>query len=365
MDESQLSSPSLQLQVNRCSFFKGAGVTAAGMSLPAVLAACGAAANGGGSEGSFPSHPQWHFIFINHVTTNPFFTPTQYGIADACALLGCTYQWTGSTNSVVADMVNAFNTAISAKPNGIAIAIIDPNAFNSPVQQALAAGIPVIAYNADAPTSSNNQRMAYIGQDLFASGQAMGQKIVQLVGSGDVAGFIATPGSLNIQPRIDGAKAAIQASGANINFVEIATGASTPGELSAIEAYYLGHTSLKGMFAVDGGSTQGVAEVMDKYGLAAKGVHGGGFDLLPKTLQEIKAGNLDFAIDQQPYLQGFYPVVQFFMYNLSGGLMSPATTNTGLKFVTKTNVDPYLTSQSRFEGSSSAEKVLALPAGAA
>ncbi len=97
---------------------------------------------------------------------------------------------------------------------------------------------------------------------------------------------------------------------------------------------------------------------MEKYGLAAKGVHAGGYDLLPKTLQEIQSGNLDFTIDQQPYLQGFIPVIQLFLYKLSGGLMFPSDTNTGLLFVTKSNVSPYLNTQTRFEGSSSAQKVV-------
>ena len=48
--------------------------------------------------GPFPAHKRWKFVFVNHVTTNPFFVPTQYGIQDACALLGCDYQWTGSAN---------------------------------------------------------------------------------------------------------------------------------------------------------------------------------------------------------------------------------------------------------------------------
>ena len=50
----------------------------------------------------FPSHPRWKFVFVNHVTANPFFVPCQYGIQDACALLGCDYQWTGSETSDVA-----------------------------------------------------------------------------------------------------------------------------------------------------------------------------------------------------------------------------------------------------------------------
>ena len=122
----------------------------------------------------------------------------------------------------------------------------------------------------------------------------------------------------------------------------ITTGADVPGELSKIDAYYQGHKDVKGLFAVDAGSTQGIAQTMKKRKLQAKGVKGGGYDLLPITLDNIKSGDLDFTIDQQPYLQGFQPVIQLFLYKLSGGLMAPSNTNTGLLFITKDNVDPYL-----------------------
>ncbi len=254
-------------------------------------------------------------------------------------------------------MVNAMNAAIAAKASGIAVSIIDPTAFNDPVKAALSAGIPVLAYNADAPASSNNARMAYIGQDLFASGVQVGKRIASLVPSGEIAGFIATPGSLNIQPRIDGIKSVLSTI-PSISFTEIATGAAVNDELSRVEAYYLGHRNLKGMVAVDAGSTQSVGQIMEKYGLAAKGVHAGGYDLLPITLQQVQKGNLDFTIDQQPYQQGFTPVMQLFLFKLSGGLQAPSNTNTGLLFVTKDNVGPYLNTQTRFEGSSSQQKVV-------
>jgi simple sugar transport system substrate-binding protein len=307
------------------------------------------------SLGKFPKHPQWKFVFVNHVTTNPFFVPTRYGAEDACALLGCTYQWTGSEKSIATDMVNALNTAVSAKADGIAVSLVDLTAFNEPVEKALAAGIPVISYNADA---KDNKRLCYVGQDLFLSGKGLGQRIVELVGEGEVAGFIATPGQLNIQPRLDGAKAAIKESGKKITLNEIATGPTLNEELSRIQAYYAGHQDLKGMFAVDAGSTEGVAKTMAANKLREKGVHAGGFDLLPTTLDAIKNGDLDFTIDQQPYLQGFYTVMVLFIYKISGGLTGPADINTGLKFVTKSDVDPYLTTQSRYEGSSAEEKVL-------
>jgi simple sugar transport system substrate-binding protein len=328
-----------------------------------LLEACGGgsdkssskAASDGGTpaSGIFGETGKPKFTFVNHVTTNPFFVPTKYGADDACKLLGCSYQWTGSESSNVNEMVNAFNSAISAKVDGIAVALVDAKAFNGPIQKALDAGIPVVGYNADAPDSG---RLAYIGQDLFVSGQEMGKHIQDLVGSGDVALFIATPGQANIQPRIDGAIDTLKkASG--ITYHTITTGAALPKELSTIDAYWLGHKDTKGMFAVDAGSTQGVAQTIKKYKLRDKGVKGGGYDLLEPTIQLLQADQIDFTIDQQPYLQGFLPVLELFLYKASQGLTGIADVNTGLKFLDKTTVVPYNNTKSRYEGSSSAAGV--------
>jgi simple sugar transport system substrate-binding protein len=338
----------------------------AALSLPALLAACGGGdgdeEGGDGGAGNFPETPEWNFVFVNHVTTNPFFVPTQYAIEDANAIFGTTHQWTGSTTSDVSEMVNAFNQAITSNADGIAVCIIDSRAFNDPVDRALEAGIPVVSYNADGP-APGNRRLAYIGQDLFESGVQLGNRIVELVDEGLVAGFIATPGSLNIQPRIDGARQSIEDSDKDIQFEQIATGPDTAEELARIDAYYRGHRDLTGMFAVDAGSTQGVAQTMKKYDLKQEGIAAGGYDLLPTTLQLIDEGHLDFTIDQQPYLQGFVPVVQLFLYKLSGGLQAPSNTNTGLLFVTKDNVRPYLDTKSRFEGSQEAQNPDLIEAG--
>src|SRR3712207_2085632 len=104
----------------------------------------------------------------------------------------------------------------------------------------------VIAYNANGKEGQDNPSLAYVGQDLFLSGVEMGKRIVDLVGEGPVALFIATPGTLNIQPRIDGAIQAIEDSGADIEYSEIATGAAEAEELNRIDAYYQGHKDVKG-----------------------------------------------------------------------------------------------------------------------
>src|SRR6478736_2709699 len=188
--------------MDRRSLLRRIALLSGGAALASPLAgnvqdALGASLAGGG--GNYPSHPKWKFVFVNHVTTNPFFVPTQYGAADACALVNCRYTWTGSTKADVGEMLNAFNAAISAKADGIAVCVVDKSAFEAPIKRALGKGIPVVAYNADGANSGPKARMAYIGQALYDSGFAMGERIATMVSKGDVAIFIATPGALNIQ----------------------------------------------------------------------------------------------------------------------------------------------------------------------
>jgi simple sugar transport system substrate-binding protein len=355
----------------RRRLLKGTGLVSASAAATALLAAC--SSSGGGSTsaaadtaGNFPKTPAWQFWFVNHVTTNPFFVPTQYGFQDAAALLNIPVpKFGGSTTSSVPQMVQYMNTAISGKADGIAVAVISATAFTTPTSNALSAGIPVVSYNADGTVSpdgvatTGTARLAYYGQDLYGSGVALGNKIVELMGGGgDAVGFIATPGAGNIQPRIDGANAAIKKSGKNINLKQITSGAELPAENTAINGYVLSHKdTLKGIFAVDAGSTQTVGQIVGKYALADK-VASGGFDLTPQTLESVKAGNLDFTLDQSPYQQGFLPVFGLYLFQLSGGLVSPSTTNTGLTFVDKSNVQPYMATTSRFEGSSKEQKLI-------
>jgi simple sugar transport system substrate-binding protein len=345
-----------------------AGIVSASAAAAGLLAACGGSSTSSkaaaSTAGNFPKTPAWQFWFVNHVTTNPFFVPTQYGFQDAAALLGLpTPKWGGSQTSLASEMVSYFNTAISAKASGIAYAGIDATSFKTPTMNAMNAGIPVISYNADGliqkgvPNIGSN-RLAYVGQALYISGQQLGTKIKSLIpGGGEIAIFIATPGSGNIQPRYDGAVSVL---GSSYTVHEVATGAATGQELSAEKAFLTGHKTIKGAFAVDAGSTELLGQALATEGLK---VPNGGFDTTPTTLSNIQAGKTDFTIYQDPYLQGFLPTLQFYLYNISGGTISPSDTDTGLTFITKSNAKPF-TASSRFQGSTSAQKYIPRPSGA-
>jgi simple sugar transport system substrate-binding protein len=363
---------------SRRRLLEGAGLFSATAAASALIAACTSSNSSSASSTStasatgsalssspFPKTPSWQFWFVNHADTNEFFTPTKYGYSDAAALLGLpTPQWGGSATSSFSEMLTFMNSAISAKAAGIALASISNTAFTSTVSNAMNGGIPVLTYNADGIYSHGvpeigTNRLAYVGQALYLSGQAMGEQIKTLIpGGGHIAIFIATPGTGNIQPRYDGAVSVL---GSSFQVDEVGTTTVDATELSTEKAYMLGHKStLKGAFAVDSGSTANLAAALAGSGLK---IPAGGFDTDPRTLAALSAGTVNFSIFQDPYLQGFLPVLYLYLYNLSGSQLAPPDTDTGLTVLNKGNVSQFL-KNSRFQGGASAQAYLPRPAGA-
>ena len=356
---------STQRELSRRRFLRNAGAVA---SLPLLGGVAGIL----GSEGAgaqtykrndshpfFAKHPKYHFVIDNHVTTNSFFTATIYGCQDFCALTGTTFSWVGSTDSVVSEMVSAMDDGIASKAAGIGVPLIDPTAFNAPTNRALNAGIPVIAYNADVPAGVVNNRMAYVGQSNLTAGAAVANAVLahgvpHLVKGDLVAGIIATPGTLNIQPRIDGMKPVFLAAG--MVFDEVGTSATEGSpEYNKIAAYYTGHQDVKFMVTVDSGDSNAVAEFIVNQKLKGK-VGASGWDTGLPVMDAIESGSLLQTVDQQAYLQGFDTLMQLFLFNISGGLMKPTDTNTGTAIVVKATVAPYLKAN-RWEGTSATETV--------
>ena len=201
--------------------------------------------------------------------------------------------------------------------------------------------------------------MAYVGQSNLTAGAAVATHIlahgVPHLSSGDlVAGIIATPGTGNIQPRIDGAKPVFKKAG--IDFVEVGTSATEGSpEYNAISSWYTGHKNVKFMMTVDSGDSNAVATFIVNNKLKGK-VGGSGWDTGLPVMDAITSGALLQTVDQQAYLQGFDTLMQLFLYNISGGLMKPTDTDTGTAIVVKSTVGPYLTT-TRWEGTTSKETV--------
>src|SRR5437588_11109 len=122
---------------SRRRLIEGAGLFSATAAASALIAACSSSSTstaGPAKEaaGNFPTTPKWKFTFVNHVTDNAFFTPTQYGFSDAAALLGLpTPAWTGalSNQPTVPTMLTAFQAAVTANSPGIATTVVSATSF--------------------------------------------------------------------------------------------------------------------------------------------------------------------------------------------------------------------------------------------
>ena len=319
----------------------------------ALLRRLGAALAGGtGRDARLPRHPSWKFAVLSYLTTDPLFVALQYGVQDACALVGCSSSWGGSARGEAAELAKALDVAVAAKVDGIAVPLVRSDELNDSVESALQAGIPLVALNARAP---QDRRLAYIGMRPEPAAAALVSRIAKAVGKGEVAVFAGTRELTALQPLADAVVAGLGRTGA-LSASVVSTGADVYTQLNAVAEYADANRAVRGLLALDTGSTEGLGFAMKKLGLRRRGAIAAGSGVLPATLKLIDEGELAFTIDEQPYQQGFAAALQLFLSRLSGGLVAPSDVHTGPVFVTKENLRPYLTTRTRYEGSSSKQK---------
>jgi simple sugar transport system substrate-binding protein len=312
------------------------------------------------TENPWPKYPAYRFALVCHRATDPLFVPTRLGAKDACALFGTSFTWNGSASGLVTEMVDAFEDALDNQVDGIGVCVVDPEAFNGLTNQALSSGIPVIAFNAQAPASSGNNAMAYIGQDHFAAGVALASRAVADLKPGETAAaMVGTPSSHTEQSRVSGAASVFKKS--RVHLDQVVVGTDEARAARNIEAWYKAHRGARFIFASEDGGGAALARASKRLGLASKGVRAASFNVSSTVLQAVSKGVLAFTIDQQTYPQGFLAILELFLYNLSGGLISPFDVDTGHKFVTKENVGEYLGHRDTWEGTSTTPSVLPPP----
>jgi simple sugar transport system substrate-binding protein len=333
---------------HRRDFLRRAGAGAAGLSVAQVLGPAAAFAGDGG--GDFPAHPRWRFVFVSHDTLDPLLVATQFGAQDAAALVRCSMQWTGSPRGSVKETVGALRSAIAHKADGIAVSILDEATFVPQVDAARRAGVPLVAFNVD--SGSSGRGFAYIGENPRASGVNVGAQIARLVPRSNVILFAPQDAKSWTERRFQGVLAGLAGSAKSPAATVVKLSGDPRKQQAAVESAYLAQKGVHGLFAVDGAGTLACGRAIAHLGLRAKGVKGGGYDLLPGDLSLVADGTLDFVVDQQPYVQGFSAVMQLFLARISQGVVIPWDTETSV-LLRRADVKTFLATRSRFEGSSS------------
>jgi simple sugar transport system substrate-binding protein len=332
---------------DRADFLRRAGAGAAGIALAQLLAPAAGLAKDGGV---FGDHPQWRFVFVSQSTLDPLFVPTQFGAQDAAALVGCSVRWTGSPHGRADETMKALRSAVAAKADGIVVSGVGGGAFAAQIAAAHRERIPLVAFNVDLP--AGGLRLPYVGENPYVSGARVGAEITRLSPRTEIALLAPVGARRSSERRLEGIMAALDRAPGAPRATVVRTRGGLRDQQAKIEGTLARSSRLRGLYAVDGTGTAAAGAVIAQRGLRKRGFRGGGYDLLPDDLELVANGSLDFVVDQQPYVQGFVPVLQLFLARISQGTVAPWDAETSV-LLRRPDVQTFLATKSRFEGSTS------------
>jgi len=307
-------------------------------SAPAPTAAAGVA----------KSTPMWckgvNIVFFPGGPEGGVFAVNVYnGAVQAAADLGPTVQYEWS-NWDPETMLTQFKAAEATKPDGIAVmGHPGDTSFDPLIDDAESKGIIVTSQNTPLPNVETKYAAAgfgYVGADLYAAGQSLGNKAVSYFGlkSGDRAmvwGLLSQPTrGLRTKGVID----ALKAAGLTVDYIEIdsATNADPSAGTPTFTAYVAAHPDVKLVVTDHGGLTATAQTYLSAAGKKPGDIDLAGFDMSPATVTAIQGGWTGLVIDQQEWLQGYLPILQICLTKVYG--FSGLYIDTGAGFVDKDNV---------------------------
>jgi simple sugar transport system substrate-binding protein len=286
------------------------------------------------------------YVLVTHaVAGQPFWQTVKIGMDEACALVKAKCQILFiQTRGNLDEQLTNLKAAIAQKPDGIGVTLPNNRLYNEAVADARAQGIPVIAFNVDVNDRALNQRQAFVGQDLEQAGydlaNAMSSKFPKdgpihlLIG-------VSAPGQIWAEQRAAGIVRFMEdfkkANAArSVTWHKLDSTTDLAQATSRVLAYIDSNPATTGYLDIGYWHT-GVATALRARGEPPGKYLIGGFDLVPAAMAEMKTGYVQFQVDQQPYLQGFMPIMQFhFMNNYR---LAPFDVNTGRAVVQATEID--------------------------
>jgi len=266
-----------------------------------------------------------YFRLVTHGGDDPFWAVVQKGANDAAKELGCRVD-IDLCGGDLALQQKRFQEAVALKPQGIALVINDDTAWDKPVEDALAQGIPVIGMNNDdSQGAAGNARLCYIGQSEKAAAYRLARKLFD---TAKAKGIDLSKAHVVMAAEVPGANyAKIRSSGVieamgeyGITSYEIIDAGGL--EMTTVEAretsYLLAHPETTFLIGLGGICTDRLTASLKAAGRNPGEVIAGGFDTTPDTLNGIREGYITATIDQQQYLQGYFAVYVLYLYNKYG-----------------------------------------------
>jgi len=262
-----------------------------------------------------------------------FFDPVKKGMQDAADLMDVECTFTGTPGVDVVGQAEMVRQAISDGVDGIALNIIDSIAFDAVITESLVAGIPVVAFNSD-DHHSPNERLSSVCQNLYLAGWQLGDAVsTDIPPSSRVIITVHSLGISALEERVSGIQDGLREKDLSFELL-VTTNVIDSAERIVADALQR-MPDVKMVLCTGLADTEGTGNALAA-GFWETGVRAAGFDLSEAILHHVEAGSLLFTIDQQPYMQGFLPVIQLALYCRYGVL--PSDNEIGATFVTRDNV---------------------------
>ena len=284
----------------------------------------------GAAQAQEPEQEASRFVMVTHgVPSDPFWSVVKNGAEAAADLVGAELEYRAPSTFDMAKMQQLVQAAVASNPDGLILSFTDENALGSAVQNAVDNGIPVITINSGGDVARDYGARLHIGQSEYEAGKQAAERMQELGVEKGVC-INHEQGNQGLDQRCDGF-----VEGFDGNAEQLATTYDPTNIRNAIVAYLNENSDVRGVLTLGALAADPMIRAMREQG-ATDMFTLGTFDLSPGILEALDAGELDFAIDQQQYMQGYLPVM-FLDQFVKNGLLPAGDVATGPGFVTQEN----------------------------
>jgi simple sugar transport system substrate-binding protein len=316
-----------------------APVVAVAAAAALTLAGCSSSSGGKKSEGGGAdasagkaTTPRMTVALVTHQSPGDTFWDIVRKGAEAAAAKD-NIKLVYSANPSAGEQANLVQNAIDQKVDGIAITLAKPDALKSVIAKAEQAGIPVVGLNSGLNDWKDLGLLQFFGQDESVAGEAFGKKLNE-VGAKKAVCVIHEQGNVGLTQRCDGVKKTFEGKTDTL----YVNGTDMPSVKSTITAKLKQDSAIDHVVTLGAPFALTAVQSVDESGSKAKVAT---FDLNKDLTKAVQDDTIEFAVDQQPYLQGYLAVDSLWLYknngNYSGGGEQPVLT--GPAFVDKSNVE--------------------------
>ncbi|MFJ9339934.1 sugar ABC transporter substrate-binding protein [Streptomyces sp. NPDC101733] len=258
------------------------------------------------------STPKWTFAMVTHAGDgDTFWDIVQKGAKEASAKDNINFVY--AHDDQAQQQAQFVQNAIDQKVDGIIVSLAKPDALKDVVAKAVKAGIPVITVNSGSAQSAAYGALAHIGQDEEIAGEAVGTELTKR-GRKKAVCVLHEQGNVGHEQRCAGAKKTFAGSMENL-YVE---GTNMPSVQSALQAKLQADPSVDAILTLGAPFAPTAVKAKETAGSKAEVDT---FDLNESVARDLQSGALGFAVDQQPYLQGYEAVDLLWLYRYNADVL--------------------------------------------